>query len=464
MRKWDLFFATALVPIDYLAVFLAGLAAYAIRYAEFFAARRPVIFTLPFEQYLRIGALVAALWIAIFALSGLYTIGGRRKKLEEVKKIIMASTTALGILLALLVFSRELFESRFILLASWGFAIVFVILARFILRIIRSILLRAQIGLKRVAIIGSGEAAKAIIELLTRNPRYGWAVVYTADALNAKTEQELRAHAINGGLDQIIALSQNGGEDLHKILDIADEYHISFRYSADVLASHGAGLEFDTLAGVPLMELKRTRLEGWGRIYKRIFDIIGSVILIVLTSPIMLIAALAILLTSRGPLVFSHTRVGESGRPFRYVKFRTMKPGTHEMRYNELAHLNIRKGPLVKFKDTDDPRITRVGRLLRKWSIDELPELFLVLVGKMSLVGPRPHHSEEVEHYGKHHKKVLTIKPGITGLAQISGRADLSFDEEVKLDTYYMEQWSLKLDFIILLKTPLAVLRQRGTY
>mgnify|MGYP001607032900 FL=1 len=134
------------------------------------------------------------------------------------------------------------------------------------------------------------------------------------------------------------------------------------------------------------------------------------------------------------------------------------------MRYNELAHLNIRKGPLVKFKDTDDPRITRVGRLLRKWSIDELPELFLVLQGKMSLVGPRPHHSEEVAHYETHHKKVLTIKPGITGLAQISGRADLSFDEEVKLDTYYMEQWSLKLDLIILIKTPFAVLGQRGTY
>ncbi len=464
MKKWDLFFATVLVPIDYLALILAGLAAYAVRYAEFFVARRPVIFTLPFDTYVQIEALVAISWTVIFALSGLYTIGGRRKKLEEFKKIVLASTTALGILLAILVFSRELFDSRFILLASWGFAILFVSCARLTLRIVRSIMLRAGVGLKRVAVIGAGQASDAIVELLTRNPRYGCTVVFRANVLNQKTEQELRALANKNGIDQIIALSQNGGEDLHKILDLADEYHISFRYSADVLATHGAGLEFDTLAGVPLMELKRTRLEGWGRVYKRIFDIAGSVILIALTSPIMLVAALAILLTSRGPLLFSHTRVGESGKAFRYVKFRTMKPGTHEMRYNELAHLNIRKGPLVKFKDTDDPRITTLGRVLRKWSIDELPELFLVFGGMMSLVGPRPHHSEEVARYEAHHKKVLTIKPGITGLAQISGRADLSFDEEVKLDTYYMEQWSLKLDLIILLKTPFAVVGQRGTY
>ncbi|MDO8505095.1 MAG: sugar transferase [bacterium] len=464
MKKWDLFFATILVPIDYLALLLAGVAAYYARYAAFFVSRRPVIFTLPFDQYAKIEALVAVCWIIIFALSGLYTIGGRRKKLEEVKKITLASTTALGILLAVLVFSRELFDSRFILIASWGFAILFVCVGRFALRIFRSVLLYAGVGRRYVAIIGKGQAADAIADMLGRNPRYGSVVAFRADALSERTETQLRALSEKGGLHQIIALSQNGGDDLHKILDIADEYHISFRYSADVLATHGAGVEFDMLAGVPLMELKRTRLEGWGRVYKRIFDIVGSFILIVLTLPLMLIAALAIFLTSYGPLLFSHTRIGESGQAFRYIKFRTMKPGTHEMRYNELAHLNIRKGPLVKFKDGDDPRITRVGRVLRKLSIDELPELFLVLMGKMSLVGPRPHHSEEVARYETHHKKVLTIKPGITGLAQISGRADLSFDEEVKLDTYYMEHWSLKLDFVILLKTPLAVLGQRGTY
>jgi lipopolysaccharide/colanic/teichoic acid biosynthesis glycosyltransferase len=130
------------------------------------------------------------------------------------------------------------------------------------------------------------------------------------------------------------------------------------------------------------------------------------------------------------------------------------------MRYKELADRNIRNdGPMVKIKD--DPRITRVGRFIRRFSLDELPELFLVLRGSMSLVGPRPHLPEEVAKYESRHKKVLTIKPGITGLAQVSGRSDLTFDDEVRLDTYYIENWSLVFDIIILLKTPLAVLRPR---
>lgn len=130
------------------------------------------------------------------------------------------------------------------------------------------------------------------------------------------------------------------------------------------------------------------------------------------------------------------------------------------MRYKELAKFNQRgDGPMVKI--ANDPRVTRVGRFIRRFSIDELPELFMVFVGKMSLVGPRPHLPEEVEKYQRHHKKALTIKPGITGLAQISGRSDLSFEDEVKLDAYYIENWSLWLDLVILIKTPMAVLRPR---
>ncbi|MBI2552045.1 sugar transferase [Candidatus Uhrbacteria bacterium] len=463
MRRLDLFFTTILVPLDYAALLLAALAAYALRHAEFAVARRPVIFNLPFELYLKAAALIALGWIIIFALSGLYTIG-RRKKLEEFKKVVVASTAGLGAVLAVIVFSRELFESRFILLVSWGFAIVFVSMARIILRVVRSGLLRAGVGLQCVAVIGRGSSAQALLGMIKHNPKYGLKVVFHAETLNKDAELQLRALAARGGLDQIIALSQNGGDDLHRILDLADEYHLAFRYSADVLATHGAGLEFDTLAGVPLMEIKRTRLEGWGRVYKRIFDIIGALLLIIVTFPIMLLTALAIKLDSRGSILFQYPRVGQGGKRFQYVKFRSMKPDTHEMRYKELKHLDIRKGPLVKFKDTEDPRITAVGRLIRKWSIDELPELFLVLAGKMSLVGPRPHFPEEVAQYEKHQKKIMRINPGMTGLAQISGRADLSFDEETRLDTYYMEHWSLKLDLIILLKTPLAVAGQRGTY
>ena len=223
------------------------------------------------------------------------------------------------------------------------------------------------------------------------------------------------------------------------------------------------------MAGVPIVEVKKTPLEGWGRIGKRIFDVIGSLLILIILSPVLIIVMLLILIDSHGPIFFSKLdddsplyRVGEGGRLFRYLKFRSMKPKTDSLRYTELADMNLRSdGPMVKIKD--DPRVTRIGRFIRRFSIDELPELFLVLKGDMSLVGPRPHLPEEVAKYEHHHKKVLTIKPGMTGMAQTSGRSDLTFEEEVKLDTYYIENWSLLLDMAILLKTPLAVFKSRKT-
>ena len=183
----------------------------------------------------------------------------------------------------------------------------------------------------------------------------------------------------------------------------------------------------------------------------------------------MLAAAVLIKLDSRGPVLFSRydetnervLRIGEKGRPFWYFKFRSMYQGTHHLRYTTLANQNTRAdGPLVKIKN--DPRITRVGRVIRRLSIDELPELFLVLGGRMSLVGPRPHLPEEVAKYAPHQLKVHNIKPGITGLAQISGRADLAFEEEVQFDLAYMEQWSPLLDIKILFKTLQAVVYRGG--
>ncbi len=475
MRKLDLLFDVILVPVDYLALTLAASFAYALRFSEFVVARRPVMFALQISGYLRIAALIALGWIIIYALSGLYTIGGRRKKFDEFKKLCIASTAALGGVLAVLVFSRALFESRFILLVAWASAIVFVGMARLLLHMVRSGLLRVGIGAQHIAVVGQGSSVQAFTEALARNRKYGLSVIFRAEALTKETEQELRARAAKGDIDQIIGLSQNGaGEELHKLLDIADEYHIPFRYSAEMFATHGAGLEFDMLAGVPLMEIKRTKLEGWGRVYKRIFDIVGSIVLIVITSPIMLLAALAVVLGSGIPVIFKNERAGEHGKIFNTLKFRTMYQkysigaqfhnGDDALAYERklIAEQGIKKGPVYKIKD--DPRITRVGRFLRRASIDELPQLFNVLLGTMSLVGPRPHQPREVEKYEKHHKRVLAIKPGITGMPQISGRSDLSFEEEIRLDTYYMEHWSLKLDFIILLKTPFAVLGQKGTY
>ena len=227
--------------------------------------------------------------------------------------------------------------------------------------------------------------------------------------------------------------------------------------------------EVSEIAGIPIVMVKRTTLDGWGRIIKRIFDIIFSLFFIIILSPLLILIMIIIKLDSRGPVIYKNERVFKNG-VFKLFKFRSMileycvgdqygKDQALELEKKLIEQNNTKSGPVYKI--AADPRLTKVGRFLRRWSIDESPQLFNVLWGRMSLVGPRPHQPREVAKYERRHKKVLTIKPGITGLAQISGRSDLSFEDEVKLDSYYIENWSLALDLSILLRTPLAVLRKR---
>jgi lipopolysaccharide/colanic/teichoic acid biosynthesis glycosyltransferase len=189
--------------------------------------------------------------------------------------------------------------------------------------------------------------------------------------------------------------------------------------------------------------------------------------LIALTWPLMAVAWLCIKMESRGPALHTQLddgspvfRVGRDSMPFRYYKFRSMRCGTHSLRYTQLADQNTRSGPLVKIDN--DPRVTRVGRFIRKWHIDELPEFFMVLRGDMSIVGPRPHLPEEVEKYSVHHRRVLCVKPGITGLTQIMGGSKLRFCKEIAYDQEYIQQWSLLRDFLIVVRTPFAIVSQRG--
>jgi len=186
---------------------------------------------------------------------------------------------------------------------------------------------------------------------------------------------------------------------------------------------------------------------------------LGSILAMIILSPVFLILPLVIKMDSRGKAVYRTHRVGARGKKFYLYKFRSMVSGADKMK-EELMQKNERPdGPL--FKMENDPRITGIGKFLRRTSLDEIPNFWNVLIGNMSLVGPRPHEPREVERYQKHHRKLLDIKPGITGLAQVSGRSTLDFEMEVKLDTLYIETWSMRLDILILLKTPLVVLFSR---
>lgn len=460
MKRIELFFMVLRVPVDYVSLILAGVVAYFLRF-QTFAGYRRVVFSLPFPEFMRLVGAIAVGWVVLFAFSGLYTPQSGRGIGSEFRKIILASSTGAAIMLAVLFFSRELFSSRFIFLAAWALAIVLPMIGRLWVRFVESSMYRAGVTRKRVIIIGDTPAAKALAhEFRTRRGR-GIVVMATFDTWNADVRAKVEKIKMLDDVYCMVTLSKRESESL---LTAATERQLTIIYSADLFSTQSANLAFFTAAGVPLIAARRTKLDGWGSVYKRLFDCVAALVLIILASPLMLVAAIAIVIDSGFPVFFRLPRVGKDGTMFSHLKFRSMKPNMHEMRYKELAHLDIRKGPLVKFRDEDDPRITRVGRFLRKTSIDELPELFLVLIGTMSLVGPRPHLAEEVAQYEPNQKRVLQVKPGMTGLPQVSGRANLSFEEEVQLDSYYIEHWSPWLDIGILLRTIGVVFRKTGAY
>jgi exopolysaccharide biosynthesis polyprenyl glycosylphosphotransferase len=212
---------------------------------------------------------------------------------------------------------------------------------------------------------------------------------------------------------------------------------------------------------VPLFELRPPVFDGFDYVLKRSFDFVGALLLILLLSPLLLTLAIAVFVSSRGPVLYRSTRPGIGGAPFSCFKFRTMRSDADQMQA-DLESLNEADGPLFKIRD--DPRQTRVGGFLRRYSLDELPQLFNVLAGSMSLVGPRPPLPEEVSKYGRDAERKFLVKPGLTGLWQVNGRSNLSWEQSVRLDLRYVENWTLAMDALILWKTFGAMLRGGGAY
>ncbi|KKS91725.1 MAG: Exopolysaccharide biosynthesis polyprenyl glycosylphosphotransferase [Parcubacteria group bacterium GW2011_GWC1_43_12] len=473
MKKSDLIFTAALVPLDYLMIILAGLAAYVLRTSELAARWRPVLFgvNLPFEKYFGVIVLIGFFWIVVFSMAGLYSIRRRNNRLwEEIFRVIVAVSAGLVGVVFYIFIRREWFDSRFLVLAIWFLAIFFVSWGRILMRSIQKYLAHNfGFGNHNVVIVGGDGISREIIEEIKHDPSLGYNLAaYMKDLDVAQIKNLVSRKAID---DVILANPDFPREAVLELVDFCEEKHINFKFVPNLFQTLTTNVDFDTLGGVPIIELRRTALDGWGKILKRLIDILGSLFGIVIFLPFMAIVAILIKFDSKGPVVYRNERVGPRGK-FNTFKFRSMKmefctggeydkDGRADQIENELIEKQSgRKGPV--FKIVNDPRRTKLGRFLEKSSLDELPQFFNVLAGNMSLVGPRPHMPKEVAKYEKWHKKVFNIKPGITGLAQISGRSRIDFDEEAKLDTYYIENWSLGLDLKILFKTPLVVILGKG--
>ncbi len=460
MKQSELLLGLLRIPIDFCMASLSFLLARIIRLEvwpikgdDLMAAKA----ALPSSQeYFIMTAIGSALLLVIFALNNLYTLK-RISVGRELKHIMIGTLIWLMSVISYYFLIREFPSSRAILLLIFPLIIILTSTGRFIIRAIEKTLLRYGIGKRRIAFLRNNTITHQLIKTLQSNRTYEIIGIIGYDQDSLGSVKNLEEIVKKNRIEELIQTKADDKQ--HKILTFCRQTHLQYHFVPEVIEMHNKNIELQTISGIPLITLNPTPLDGWGKIVKRCVDITASFFGMIILSPLLATIAILIKLDSQGPILFctledgSPTlRIGQFGNKFHFLKFRTMKPNMHLERYNSLADQNIRKGsPVVKIKN--DPRITRIGKFLRQSGLDELPQLWNVLKGEISLVGPRPHLPEEVEKYENHHKFVLAIKPGITGLAQISGRSDLDFEEEVRLDTYYIENWSLLLDLKILIKT-----------
>ncbi|MFZ6015295.1 MAG: sugar transferase [Patescibacteria group bacterium] len=474
MNRFQLTFTALRLPVDVAALAVAAAFAYLLRYSRFATEIRPILQDIPTSTYIQTSLTFIVIWILVFIIAGLYSTR-QRKAWDEFGRIILACTAGVMILIASIFFRRELTQSRFIIIAIWGLSVFFVFFGRLALRAIQHQLLRMKIGHDLIAVIGRDEIAKNLAETFTNLPILGFTVVkqiskWTGDA-KLSLKKLIDKNQISGIL---LADPDMDKKDALHIIGFANKHHLHFWYAADVFAARFTNIAVSTPGGIPLIEVKPTPLDGWGRIAKRVMDFFFAIIILIISSPLWILGSILVLLEDGFPIIYKSERIGEKGKAFITYKLRTMfkkysigpqfqdAKKNLELEQKLIKEQSIKKGAIYKI--ANDPRIMKTGHFLRRWSIDEFPNFISVLKGDMSLVGPRPHQPREVEKYSDEERRVLTIKPGVTGLAQISGRSDLTWAEEARLDIWYIENWSPLLDLYILLKTPFAVIQKTGAY
>lgn len=480
-KRSELFFNLIRLPLDFLAVLSGFVLAYIIRVQ---LTDRVVPYPSGGMVFVKFFLLVIPVWILIFAVTGLYAQTGQKARLAEIGKIFTAVSGGTMFLVLLDFLSAQpIFPAKSIIIYGYGLSFLFVVLERTILRTMQRGLYRYGIGSRRTIIAGTGAIAQELAKDMAKG-RGGYRLVAVVDA-HPQGQKRMKyvpvyktiaeAVAKVGEIDEIIqADSELPEEEVLALVTYANKHQATYRFVPNNFGMYATQSTMQVMAGVPLLEVRRTPLEGWGRIIKRAFDLVAVFFGLILASPVFIIVAIAIKLTDSGPVFYKHKRLSRSGKTIYVYKFRSllMKYSTgagYTGKTDAEIFMEMGRPELVEeFKKAQklekDPRVSKVGRILRKTSLDELPQLINVLKGDMSLVGPRPIVVDEVEHYGKQADIFFALKPGLVGLWQVSGRSDVDYDERVKLDIYYVENWSMWLDIKVLAKAVVTVLSGKGAY
>ena len=470
------FYSLILIIADFLTILLSFFIAYVIRVQ---IDPRPLLVPVYAFEYARSAFIIAPIWVMVFASLGLYSPNTYNKRLLEWSKILIGSFIGILLIIGWQYVSEDIiFPARLVAVYTFVGSFILIIFERELLRFIRSLLFRFNIGVNRVLVIGNSPTTRDIADNLSDTKKSGYKIVALAGpkknipkGLNVLhySIPELALHNIKkDGITTIIQTDFYENQLRNeRILNAAQNEHINYSFIPGEPEFYSGKNTVDILLGYPMITVYQTPLVGWGAILKRIFDQIFSTLLIIILSPFLLILFLLQKIFNPGPAFYISNRLSRFSEPIRLIKFRSMgeKYGKKDaaVEFRQMGREDLAREYEKNRKVSNDPRITKFGNFLRKTSLDELPQLFNVWMGDLSLVGPRPILPQEMR-YIKSKKSVLhSVKSGMTGLWQVSGRSDLSFDERIELETFYAQNWSFWLDLKILAKTVSVVLFGKGS-
>jgi exopolysaccharide biosynthesis polyprenyl glycosylphosphotransferase len=467
-RPWERGYVRAAIAIDAVTSLVAAVTAYAIRWADDTSPD-------PRWGYVALSAALPLLWLAAMAAARAYEARFLLVGVEEFRRILAAAVAVIATV-ATASWAINVQIARGYVIIALPVATALTLLGRYLARKWVHRKRRQGAFMSDVLLVGHGRSAAELVRQMRGDAHHGMRIV-GACVPGGQSSAELTALGVPvmGGLDDVEFGLTETSADAVAVLPGPEMDGPALRMLSWSLAKSGTDLlvapalidvagpriAIRPICGLPLLHVDEPQLAGGRRVAKALLDRISALILLIFLSPLLVTIALAIRLSSPGPAIFRQARTGWQGREFTMWKFRTMVRNAEALRSNLDALNQHASGEL--FKVAVDPRITRLGRWLRRTSLDELPQLVNVVFGQMSLVGPRPLPVTDVRYVGEARRRLL-VKPGLTGLWQISGRSDLSWEESVRLDLRYVEQWSLALDALIIWKTVFAVLRQRGAY